>query len=261
MIRDRVFSFRDPWFLGATGTVIAIALVAALAGFVWFPSSQEPQGWWQSICTAAGISQPQPPAPLRDEGTSTVVLTSRMLSAPTAVSIGRGATLAHQCAICHGARGPSQVDTPDLAGQFAPAIYKELEDFRSGARVSAVMSPQAAHLTDQDVRDLAAYYAYLPPVATGGSTAAPAIVAEGAPMRNIPPCAACHGGLAVKPGAPRLVGESATYIRAQLLAFADGSRHNDISQQMRNIARQMTKAEIESAAQYYASDLATADRD
>ena len=71
-------------------------------------------------------------------------------------------------------------------------------------------------------------------------------------MRNIPPCGACHGGLAVKTGTPRLTGRSATYIRAQLNDFASGARRNDISQQMRNVARRMTRAEIDAAADYYA---------
>jgi len=70
-------------------------------------------------------------------------------------------------------------------------------------------------------------------------------------MRNIPPRAACHGGMEIKTGSPRLEGESAVYLEAQLKAFASGTRHDDISQQMRNIARQMTPTEIDSAARYY----------
>ncbi|MEI9982666.1 MAG: hypothetical protein WDN69_05320 [Aliidongia sp.] len=104
--------------------------------------------------------------------------------------------------------------------------------------------------------DIAAYYAYLPrlpPTAPRTPLKAPAIVLQGAPMRNIPPCAACHGGMDTKTGSPWLEGESAVYLRAQLVAFAAGSRHNDISEQMRNIARQMTPAEMTDAAQYFAS--------
>jgi len=255
MKAEPVFSLRNPWFLAAVGTTTAIALVAAIVGFVWFPSPQGPQGWWQSICVAAGISRAPPPSsqPQTDALSMVVVADARMLERPSAVSIGRGATLGHQCAICHGARSPAQADTPDLAGQFAMVIYKELKDFKNGARASAVMGPQVASLTEQDIRDLSAYFSYLPPPASNAALSAPTIVASGAPMRNIPPCAACHGGLDVKPGAPRLEGESATYIRNELVAFANGTRRNDISQQMRNIARQMTTAEIEAAAQYYAS--------
>lgn len=69
-------------------------------------------------------------------------------------------------------------------------------------------------------------------------------------MRNIAPCASCHGR-EHKAGSPWLDGESPIYLREQLLAFASGARHNDISQQMRNIARRMTAAEVDAAAEYY----------
>jgi cytochrome c553 len=109
-------------------------------------------------------------------------------------------------------------------------------------------------MSNQDMLDLAAYYAYLPRVPsnrTDTNAAAPPIVTTGAPMRNIAPCGACHGDLDTKAGSPWLGGQSAVYIKAQLQAFASGSRHNDISEQMRNIARNMTPAEIDAVAAYY----------
>ncbi|MFX7071575.1 c-type cytochrome, partial [Acinetobacter baumannii] len=81
---------------------------------------------------------------------------------PSQESIGRGATLAHRCAICHGPPGLSRADSPNLAGQCASGVYKQMLDFRSGARTSAIMSPFAANLTDQEIADVAVYYAYLP---------------------------------------------------------------------------------------------------
>ena len=135
-------------------------------------------------------------------------------------------------------------------------IYKELLDFRSGARTNAVMSPFAADLTDQDMADLAAYYAYLPRLPAYHPTPQlprPRIVIYGAPMRGIAPCGSCHGSLDNKTGSPWLEGQSEAYLKAQLQAFASGQRTNDISQQMRNIARAMTPQEIDEAAAYYAS--------
>jgi cytochrome c553 len=70
-------------------------------------------------------------------------------------------------------------------------------------------------------------------------------------MRNISPCGACHGTVGCKVGTEWLEGEPAGYLRAQLEAFASNERHNDISEQMRNVARGMTRAEVE-AATYYA---------
>jgi len=154
----------------------------------------------------------------------------------------------------------SRADSPNLAGQYASVIYKELTDFKAGARVNAVMTPFAIALTEQDMIDVASYYAYLPRLPAYHPAEAlppPRVVINGAPMRNIAPCGACHGTLDNKTGSPWLEGQSAVYIKSQLAAFASGERHNDISQQMRNIARQMTPAEIEEAANYFASQPAS----
>jgi cytochrome c553 len=189
-----------------------------------------------------------------DFKTSNVVMTSEMLTRPDQVSIGRGATLAQRCAICHGPQGVSDANSPNLAGQFAAVTYKELVDFKTGARVNVVMSPFAANLSNQDMLDIAGYYAFLPRVPSNKLDPAmvpPPIVTIGAPMRNIAPCGSCHGDIDNKAGSPWLGGQSAVYIKAQLQAFAAGTRRNDISQQMRNIARQMTAEEIDQVARYY----------
>src|SRR6185437_16228627 len=104
--------------------------------------------------------------------------------------------------------------------------------------------------------DLAAYYAYLPRLPAyhpQQQLPKPRVVIYGAPMRGIAPCGSCHGSLDNKTGSPWLEGQSEVYLKAQLEAFASGQRTNDISEQMRNIARAMTPAEIEQAAAYYAS--------
>ncbi len=196
----------------------------------------------------------RPTAIQPDFKTSNVVMTSEMLTRHDQVSIGRGATLAQRCAICHGPQGVSDANSPNLAGQFAAVTYKELNDFKTGARVNVVMSPFAANLSNQDMLDVAAYYAYLPRVPSNKldpAIAGAAIVTIGAPMRNIAPCGSCHGDIDNKAGSPWLGGQSAVYIKAQLQAFAAGTRRNDISQQMRNIARQMTAEEIDQVARYY----------
>jgi cytochrome c553 len=259
MSEPRLFSLRNPWFAASVGVTATVAVLAALAGLIWLPLAQPDLrlgGIWDAICSAAGVPRaaPQSPSLQPDFKTSNVVMTSDMLRRSDPVSIGRGATLAQRCAICHGPQGVSDANSPNLAGQYAAVTYKELNDFKSGARVNAVMGPFAANMSNQDMLDLAAYYAYLPRVPFGHSNpaaAAPPIVATGAPMRNIAPCGACHGELDNKAGSPWLGGQSAVYIRAQLLAFVSGARHNDISQQMRNVARRMTPEEIDAAAHYY----------
>jgi cytochrome c553 len=235
--------------------------VTALGGLVLLPYVQPDlkfSGIWDAICSAAGVPRTSLTAASinPDFKISTVVMTSDMLSHPSADTIGRGATLAQQCAICHGPTGVSRADSPNLAGQYASVVYKELRDFKSGARVNGVMTPFALPLSEQDMLDLAAYYAYLPRLPAyhpNQITPAPRIVVNGAPMRNVAPCGSCHGGLDNKAGSPWLEGQSAVYMKSQLQAFASGARRNDISGQMRNIARQMTPDEMDQAARYYAS--------
>jgi cytochrome c553 len=255
-----VASLRNPWFTVSVGITAVIAIVAAFVGFVWLPLQHPGErfhGLWDAICSAAGIVRGPPSSEEivhADYPTTRVEIVPHMLSRASAESIGRGATLALRCTMCHGARGLSQADTPNLAGQYPIAIYKELVDFKTAARASAVMAPLVADLSDANMRDLAAYYAYLPRVSGNPSMSdgAPRIVASGAPLRGIAPCGACHGDLASKPGAAWLAGQPLVYLRAQLGAFASGARHNDIGEQMRNVARAMTAAEINAASRYYA---------
>lgn len=252
---------KDPWVARSVGITAGLFVVTALGGFVLLPYLQPDLklgGVWDAICSAAGVArQPSTAATIEpDFKTSTVIMTSDMLSRSSAESIGHGATLAQQCAICHGPTGVSRADSPNLAGQYANVVYKELKDFKTGARVNAVMTPFAVNLSEQDMVDLAAYYAYLPRLPgyhPDQDKPAPRIVVNGAPMRNVAPCGSCHGGLDNKAGSPWLEGQSAVYIKAQVQAFASGTRRNDISQQMRNVARQMTPEEIDEAAVYYAS--------
>lgn len=261
MSSGRLFSLRNRWFTTAVAVTALIAVASATAGFLWLPSLQtnaQFAGVWDAICSAAGVVRTAPPNKTVVQAsfkTTEVVITSDTMSRADAGSIGRGATLAMQCTMCHGARGLSEADLPNLAGQYSLAIFKQLLDYKSGARANAVMSPRVVDLTDHDMRDLSAYYNYLPrlPGFHPAKSGPPKIVENGAPMRNIAPCATCHGSLDHKSGSPWLEGESPVYLAEQLKAFASGTRHNDISQQMRNIARGMTPAEIEEAAQYYST--------
>ena len=261
MSDEPLFSLRNRWVTTSIGVTVGIFVFAFVVGFVWLPSVQRDapfQGIWNAICSAAGVPQKwlagEPVQPAWQ--VSTVQVTPQLLTDPAQLSVGRGATLALRCTMCHGERGMSQANSPNLAGQYAVVIYKQLHDFANGARQNAVMSPMVVSLSDQDMRDLAAYYASLPRPAPAGAAdgaAGPDIVMHGAPMRNIPACGACHGAIDNKAGSPRLDGLPAAYTTIQLQAFADGTRHNDISEQMRNIARNMTPDEVAAAASYYAN--------
>ena len=179
MSAQPLFSFRNRWFTASVGMTVVLAVLAALAGLIWLPLAQPDlklSGIWDAICSAAGVPRaaPQSPSLQPDFRTSNVVMTSGMLLRSDPVSIGRGATLAQRCAICHGPQGVSDANSPNLAGQYAAVTYKELNDFKSGARVNAVMGPFAANMSNQDMLDLAAYYAYVPRVPSSRSDPAAA---------------------------------------------------------------------------------------
>jgi cytochrome c553 len=219
---DRIASLRNPWFTASVGLVRNVPSNAQIVG--------------------------------ADYPTTRVEIVPQMLQGASAESIGRGATLALRCAMCHGARGLSQADSLNLAGQSPVAIFKQLNDFKTGARTSAVMAPLVANLSDADMRDLAAYYTYLPrPFDHPPIAGRPRIVASGAPMRGIAPCGACRGDLDSKAGAGWLRGQPAVYLHTQLEALSSGTPHNDIGEQMRNIARRMTAAEMGAATEFYAN--------
>jgi len=262
------YSWSNPWFRRSTAALVAFAVVSILVGFVLLPavhSDFTAKGFWDSICRAAGAPArwtDQSFEGMTDSRSTEVVLERWMARGGTNAAVGRGATLALNCTMCHGPQGISASNSPNLAGQYPEVIIKQLHDFKSGRRSSSVMEAIAGGLSDQNILDLAAYFAYLPKARTAPTTydeALPALVRDGAPMRNIAPCIACHGGVDQKLGAPWLEGMPKEYLVAQLQDFASGARRNDSEAQMRNMARRMTAGEIDEVANFYARKASVAE--
>jgi len=250
----------DPWFRKSIVWLVVLTVGAFLVGFVMLPSAHSDfsaKGLWASICRAAGVpgDWSSGAAPRQGATATDVVLDRAMGKEGSQQAIGRGATLALNCTMCHGAQGMSTSDAPNLAGQYPEVITKQLMDYRSGKRSSPIMVALAKGLSDEDIVDLAAYYAYLPKARTAPTTydeALPALVRVGAPIRNIAPCVSCHGGIDQKFGAPWLEGMPKGYLEQQLKAFRSGARGNDSLGQMRNVVRSMTDQEIEEVSLFYA---------
>lgn len=260
---ESLYRWHNAWFRWSVAGVAAMAAFAVAIGFVWLPSVQKDymaEGLWSAICRAAGVPAPwAPPTGAQQSAinlSTKVVFEPFMLRRASAQEVGRGATLALQCTMCHGARGMSQSDSPNLAGQYPEVIYKQLHDYQSGRRNNPMMQAMSRTLSERDIRDLSAYYAFLPrptvSLVRSDSESVPALVRVGAPMRSIAPCASCHGGIDQKVGSPWLEGMPEVYLQTQLRAFAGGLRHNDSFAQMRNVARQMSPAEVNEVARYYA---------
>lgn len=254
-------AWSNPWFRWSVVSLVVLTALSMLVGFVWLPSVHgdfSAQGLWASICRAAGVpsSWGDGTAPAQAVPRATnVVLERAMTRRPADAAVGRGATLALNCTICHGALGQSQSNSPNLAGQYAEVVIKQLHDYKSGKRSSSIMQALVLNLSDRDIEDLAAYYSALPKARTAPTTydeSLPALVRVGAPLRNIAPCISCHGGVDQKLGTPWLEGMPKEYLVDQLNAFASGARRNDSQAQMRNMVRLMTASEIDEVSTFYA---------
>ena len=170
-----------------------------------------------------------------------------------------GAAKAATCVACHGPTGnSSNPEWPKLAGQNSKYIYEQLVAFKSATRKQAIMMGQAALLSDQEMRDVAAFFAaqkQQPGVASPASVkVAEKIFRAGDSGRGLPACASCHGpkGLG-NPGAgyARIGGQHATYTANQLKGFRSGERNTGANGQMMTVvAAKLTDAEIEALASY-----------
>jgi cytochrome c553 len=186
--------------------------------------------------------------------------------APAKVDTTRGQKIATQaCAACHAADGNSIAPAnPKLAGQFPEYLHRQLVHFKPQAgkkpeRESAVMMGMVANLSDEDMKSVAAYFAaqkLKPALARDKDLAAQGqkIWRGGIAATNIPACAGCHGpaGAGIPSQYPRIAGQYAEYIDAQLKAFRTGSRSNDPNGMMRGVAARMTDSEIRAVAEYAA---------
>jgi cytochrome c553 len=175
-------------------------------------------------------------------------------------SVDAGRTKSSTCAACHGADGNSVTpDWPMLAGQHASYIARQLRAFKNGERTDVTMKPFADLLSDQDVLDVAAYFAAQTPTPKGADPAlvnlGQQIYRGGVPERGIAACIACHGpeGTGNPLAAyPRISGQHAAYTIKQLNAYARDERRSDVevNQMMRNIAELLIEDEIRALASY-----------
>lgn len=191
---------------------------------------------------------------------------SVVVGTAAAQDAARGQRIAGQvCAACHAADGNSVAPTnPKIAGQFPEYLQKQLGDFKAQqnkkpARDNPIMTPMASNLSDEDIQSVAAYYAgqkLRPATATDKDLAAlgQKIWRGGIAASNVPACGGCHGpaGAGIPVQYPRLAGQFAEYVAAQLKGFKDGARANDPNGIMRGVAARMTEREIQAVAQYAA---------
>jgi cbb3-type cytochrome c oxidase subunit III len=180
--------------------------------------------------------------------------------APTAQpDLAKGQAISTQiCGACHTADGSrGSPANPIIAGQHPQYLVKQLQEFKSGKRNNPVMKGFASTLSDDDMRNVAAFYA--------SKSAKPGFAKDkelvrlgeriwrgGIADKMVPACAGCHSpnGAGIPAQFPRLAGQHADYTEAQMNAFRSGLRGN--SAQMTAIAARLSDREIRAVSDYVA---------
>ncbi len=172
--------------------------------------------------------------------------------------LAKGQASAQVCAACHTADGSrGSPANPIIAGQHPEYLVKQLQEFKAGTRNNAIMKGFASMLSDDDMKNVAAFYA--------GKSAKPGFAKDktlvvlgekiwrgGIAEKAVPACAACHGpnGAGLPAQYPRMGGQHADYTEAQMVAFRGGVRAN--SAQMTTIAAKLSDREIKAVSDYIA---------
>jgi cytochrome c553 len=148
---------------------------------------------------------------------------------------------------------------PALAGQHAAYLERQIAAFRSGERTDVAMQPMVANLSEEDIRDIAAWFSSQTMTPKGAD---PALVERGqriyrggVPERGIAACVACHGPSGQGnplAGYPRVSHQHAAYLAKTLRDYRSGTRFSDaeLNQMMRNTAELLLDEEIDALASY-----------
>ena len=261
------------WRLMALTAVGTLVSIGALIGFVIIPGGQRENAhlsMGSAMRRAAGLeagspAQPQPPAATHSLPVSQVSWDPAIMERLASGNTQHGEKLAREvCAACHGETGLSETAIiPSLAGQTSYAIYKQLHDYRTGARVHEQMTGVAQALEVGDLASIAAFfaasteqYAALGRRDFSGDEEIVRLAWEGDSRRRIPACMSCHtNGVGGPIETPAIAGQNREYLAAQLNAYAAGGRKNDVYGRMRDIARRLTPEEREQLARYFQGTL------
>jgi cytochrome c553 len=161
----------------------------------------------------------------------------------------RGKAISYTCLGCHGIEGYKNAypmyTVPKLEGQHPEYLAAALQEYRSGDRSHITMHAQASTLSDQDIADIAAYFAGKPLVSQGKPA--------GTPPQAATLCVSCHGqdGVAIAPAYPSLAGQHEDYIARAIDEYRKGGRKNPI---MKGFAATLKDEDVEVIAKYFARE-------
>jgi cytochrome c553 len=160
-----------------------------------------------------------------------------------------GKAISYTCLGCHGIEGYKNAypmySVPKLEGQHPEYLAAALQEYRSGDRAHMTMHAQASTLSDQDIADIAAYFAGKPLVSQGKPAGTPPQVAT--------LCVSCHGqdGVAIAPTYPSLAGQHEDYLTRAIDEYRKGGRKNPI---MKGFAATLKDEDVEVIAKYFARE-------
>jgi len=179
-------------------------------------------------------------------------------AAPPKADLAKGQAIANVCAACHTADGSrGSPANPILQGQHPEYLAKQLAEFKAGKRANPIMQGMAAPLSPEDMKNVSAFYASKqakPGFAKSKDTVilGEKIYRAGIADKQVPACAGCHSptGAGIPAQYPRVGGQHADYISAQMQAFRDHKRTNSVP--MQAIAARMNNEEIAAVSDYIA---------
>lgn len=212
-------------------------------------------GMWLAVMLAATATQTVTAAEPQTNQTSQ----ADPARGETLFSVGLPERQVPACLSCHGSAGNSgTAANPTLAGQHAEYLVKQLTEFKAhNARNNPIMSTYSQALSDQDMRDIAAYLSrqsMKPSSAKNKDTIllGQKIYRAGIADKGVPACASCHGprGAGIPTQYPRIGGQWADYTTAQLLSFRSGERKNNLP--MQSISLKLSDLEIKAVSDYIA---------
>lgn len=257
------------WTLSAFLLVGGVLVCSVAVGLFALPMLQAPNAdidAWTAICRAVGLkpgtpAQRQPTFDAKAAPVSQVRWSPQTLTILAKADPRPGAALAADvCSACHGEEGTTISDEfPRLAGQSPEAIYKQLSDYRSGARYNVQMTPVANSLTDEQLAQVASYFGHVKARVRLGAgdlgvddPEISRLIHRGDPSRHLPPCESCHArAVGGPPETPVIAGQNAGYLERQLRDYKSGARRNDVYRRMRDVAGELSDDEIHRIAQLY----------
>ncbi len=258
-----------PWRLWPSLGIAGVVALGMLFGFLVLPAFQRENAGvdlWTAFCRSFGLVEGSP-AYRQPVSNARAVPVSQVAWGPGVLDVlanaepERGAQVAAAvCTTCHGEDGVSSTpELPSLAGQSPAAIYKQLHDYRTGARFHPQMTPIAKQLIVPDLANTAVYFGRFARQRTGlgardlpGEAGIVLLATQGDPSRRIPACNSCHvNGSGGPIETPVLTGQHRIYLATQLRAYKAGQRRNDVYRRMRAITEPLTDEEIEGLARYY----------